>query len=127
MKQRQTLLCAALLGFLGVALGAFGAHAFKPMLVATNRIDTFELAVRYTFYHALALLAVGLLQNFISTSTLKLSALFFMLGVLLFSGSLYLLCFTRITTFAMVTPIGGLCLLCGWILLAWSVARIKSS
>jgi uncharacterized membrane protein YgdD (TMEM256/DUF423 family) len=56
-----------------------------------------------------------------------LSALFFMLGVLLFSGSLYLLCFTRITTFAMVTPIGGLCLLCGWILLVWSVARRKSS
>lgn len=125
MNQRSSLLAGAILGGLGVALGAFGAHAFKPMLVETGRMETYELAVRYEFYHALALLATGILQQFIQTKYIRLASLFFLLGTLLFSGSLYLLCFTNITLFAMATPFGGVLLISGWILLTIGIISWK--
>lgn len=91
MNQQKSLLAGALLGALGVALGAFGAHALKPMLTASGRLETYELAVRYEFYHALALLLTGALQQFINSNFIKRASLFFLLGTVLFSGSLYLL------------------------------------
>lgn len=125
MNQRSSVLAGAILGALGVALGAFGAHAFKPMLVETGRLETYELAVRYEFYHALALLTTGILQQFIQTKYIRLASLFFLLGTLLFSGSLYLLCFTNITLFAMATPLGGVLLISGWILLTIGIISWK--
>lgn len=123
MNQQRTLLAGALLGGIGVALGAFGAHALKTMLTSTGRLETFELAVRYEFYHALALLATGVLQHFIHTVFIRFASRFFLLGTLLFSGSLYLLCFTNNTLFAMITPVGGVLLILGWIFLALSIIR----
>jgi uncharacterized membrane protein YgdD (TMEM256/DUF423 family) len=117
MKKHNTLLAGAIFGFLGVALGAFGAHALKPMLIATGRLETFELAVRYQFYHALALLLVGLLQQKYSNTKLTYSATLFVLGILIFSGSLYALCFTQASSFGWITPLGGICLLLGWVML----------
>jgi uncharacterized membrane protein YgdD (TMEM256/DUF423 family) len=125
MNQRSSLLAGAILGALGVALGAFGAHAFKPMLVETGRLETYELAVRYAFYHALALLSAGILQHFIQTKYTRLASLFFLLGTILFSGSLYLLCFTNIALFAMATPFGGVLLISGWILLSIGIISWK--
>lgn len=121
MNQRASLLTGALFGLLGVALGAFGAHALKDMLTASGRLDTYELAVRYQFYHTFALLAVGLLQQTMISKYLKLASIFFLSGTMLFSGSLYLLCFTGSTGFAMVTPFGGVLLIFGWVLLAVGV------
>lgn len=108
------LVAGGVLGFLGVGLGAFGAHALKPFLVQNNRLDTFELAVRYQFYHALALLATGILIHFISSPKFKYAIICFLLGVLFFSGSLYTLCFTGIGVFGAITPFGGILLLLGW-------------
>ena len=108
------LVAGGILGFLGVALGAFGAHALKPFLIENNRLDTFELAVRYQFYHALALLATGVLTHIIGSSRFKYATICFLLGVLFFSGSLYTLCFTGIGVWGAVTPIGGVLLLLGW-------------
>lgn len=125
MNQRSSLLTGAILGALGVALGAFGAHAFKPMLVETGRLETYELAVRYEFYHAFALLSAGILQQFIQTKYIRLASLFFLLGTLFFSGSLYLLCFTSNSLFAMATPLGGVLLISGWILLAFGIISWK--
>ena len=125
MNQRSSLLAGAILGALGVALGAFGAHAFKSMLMETGRLETYELAVRYEFYHALALLATGILQQFIQTKYIRLASLFFLLGTLLFSGSLYLLCFTNNSLFAMATPFGGVLLISGWVLLTISIISWK--
>jgi uncharacterized membrane protein YgdD (TMEM256/DUF423 family) len=125
MNQRSSLLAGTILGALGVALGAFGAHAFKPMLVETGRLETYELAVRYEFYHALALLSAGILQQFIQTKYTRLASLFFLLGTLLFSGSLYLLCFTNNSLFAMATPFGGVLLISGWVLLAIGIISWK--
>jgi uncharacterized membrane protein YgdD (TMEM256/DUF423 family) len=127
MKQNNTLLSGAILGFLGVALGAFGAHALKPMLIASGRLETFELAVRYQFYHALALIFVGLLQHYYTDSKLKYSASLFLIGTCIFSGSLYALCFTQQTGFGMITPLGGICMLLGWALVAFTFLRNKKS
>src|SRR5688572_26637630 len=99
MNQQKTLLAGAILGGLGVALGAFGAHALKNILISTGRLDTFELAVRYEFYHAFALLFIGVLQQFLSSKYLKTAALFFLSGTILFSGSLFLFCLTNNTLF----------------------------
>lgn len=126
MNTKNTLITGALMGLLGVALGAFGAHALKPMLIETGRLDTFELAVRYQFYHAGALLVTGILQHLFSSRRLKWVALLFLSGILLFSGSLYLLCFTGISSMAMITPAGGVLLIGGWLVMILALAkRIK--
>lgn len=123
LNQRQTLTAGALLGALGVALGAFGAHAIKPTLMANQSLDTYELAVRYQFYHAFALLIVGLLMEKIENKTLMSSATCMIVGVALFSGSLYALAFKTGKAIAFVTPIGGLFLIAGWVLLLISVVK----
>lgn len=125
MNQRISLLTGSLLGLLGVALGAFGAHALKAQLTAAGRLDTYELAVRYQFYHAFALLAAGLLQYHITSGYLKTASVFFVGGTLLFSGSLYILCLSGRTGIAMVTPFGGVLLIFGWIFLAIAIFNGK--
>lgn len=127
LTQKQTILVASALGFLAVALGAFGAHALKEMLSASGRLETYELAVRYHFYHALTLLAVGILMDRISDTSLRLSATFLLIGIVLFSGSLYALCLLNISRIAMITPIGGVFLLGGWATLFLSVIRTSKT
>lgn len=122
MNKKSALLCGAFMGGLGVAFGAFGAHALKPFLAEAGRVETFELAVRYQFYHAFALLITGLLMNHFTTKLLYYSAIFFVLGIIFFSGSLYGLCFTSIP-FHYVTPLGGLFFLTGWVFLAVGVYK----
>lgn len=123
MNQQTSLFWGAIMGGAAVAIGAFGAHALKPVLVAASRENTFELAVRYQFYHALALLFVGLLAKQIPSTQLRLSALFFLTGILIFSGSLYVLCLTGITWLGAVTPFGGISFLAGWTLLAVGIGK----
>lgn len=126
MKKQHTLLSGAILGFLSVALGAFGAHALKPLLSELGRIETFELAVRYQFFHALALLIIGLLQQHTSELKLNYSAALLSIGVFIFSGSLYLLSFMNNSALGMITPIGGFCLLAGWATLIFSFIPPKN-
>ncbi len=114
LSQRSTLLTGAVFGGLGVALGAFGAHALKPILIATNHLDTYELAVRYQFYHAFALLFIGLLMGGTPNSKFKSAALFMTLGTILFCGSLYALAFDSAKSIAVITPIGGVFFILGW-------------
>jgi uncharacterized membrane protein YgdD (TMEM256/DUF423 family) len=122
LSQRSTLIIGALFGGLGVALGAFGAHALKPILIASNHLDTYELAVRYQFYHSFAILIIGLLMNDNSSnSQLKSAALFMVLGTILFCGSLYVLAFNGPKGIAFVTPIGGVFFILGWIWMSLGV------
>jgi uncharacterized membrane protein YgdD (TMEM256/DUF423 family) len=123
MNQRSTLVAAAVLGFLAVGLGAFGAHAFKPALVASGRMDTYELAVRYQFYHVFALLASGILMSYFAGPLLRAASSCFMAGVVIFCGSLYALSFTGVALFGAVTPFGGLAFLAGWICLTAAVMK----
>jgi uncharacterized membrane protein YgdD (TMEM256/DUF423 family) len=119
MFSTKTILAvAATTGGLAVALGAFGAHALKNTLLASGSLDTYEVAVRYQFYHALALLAIGILQDQRPESRgLGWAGIFMTTGVLLFSGSLYVLALTSVRGVGVVTPVGGLFLLAGWIFL----------
>ena len=117
------LLSGSVLGLLGVATGAFGAHALKGMLEAAGRADTFETGVRYLFYHAIALVLVGILSKEFPGNTIYWSGNAFILGTLIFSGSLFLICFTGINVFGAVAPIGGTMLIIGWALLFWSVFK----
>lgn len=123
MNSRTTIMLGCLFGLLGVAIGAFGAHALKPMLLESGRVETFELAVRYQFYHAFALLATGLLMNQLPIRFLKFASLFFTGGIIFFSGSLYLLCFTGIGVLGAITPIGGVLFISGWVCLLISAAK----
>lgn len=115
---------AAISGFIAVCLGAFGAHALKDKLESAGYLETFHTAVAYQFYHTLALLAIGLLSMKYPSSLITYSGYAMMNGMLIFSGSLYLLCFTGTKWLGAVTPIGGLSFLAGWILLF--VAVVKS-
>jgi len=123
MNQKAVLLVACALGFVGVALGAFGAHALKPTLEANGRLDTYELAVRYQFYHALALLGLGLLMNMVRADLLSTAAVFLLIGVILFSGSLYILSLASIRWVAFITPFGGVSMLAGWALAGWAIYK----
>lgn len=114
MNQRHTLLAGAVLGLSAVIIGAFGAHALKSLLVASGRTETYELAVQYQFYHALAMLLAGSLMTRYNTVLLRYSAICFISGVVLFSGSLYVLCFTGLGGLGAVTPVGGLLFMMGW-------------
>ena len=120
MTARWMLLIATVYGFAAVALGAFGAHALKPVLTDYTR-GIYQTAVDYQFYHALALLAAGLLQLHLNHRGFRLAGLCFSLGVLLFSGSLYVLALSGIHWLGAVTPVGGLLMLSGWLCLGWGV------
>jgi uncharacterized membrane protein YgdD (TMEM256/DUF423 family) len=123
MTQRSVLLTGGILAGLAVAIGAFGAHGLREILMANQRAETFELAVKYQFYHSLALLITGVLMNFYPTKRLSLAAMSFISGIILFSGSLYVLSLSGITKLGAVTPLGGVGFLVGWIMLVMSVAR----
>lgn len=117
----------ALFGALAVALGAFGAHALKASLEASNRLDTFETAVKYQFYHALALVLIGFMlreQSGEVSKWLSWSGYSFIGGILIFSGSLYAICFTGITRFGATAPIGGLLMILGWVLLLLAAGKL---
>ncbi|MBW3130954.1 DUF423 domain-containing protein [Hymenobacter profundi] len=125
MTARLILQLAALLGALGVSIGAFGAHGLRTMLEATGRFDTFETAVRYQFYHTLSLLAVGILLYVRpELRLLGTTAGLWLGGILIFSGSLYVLCFTGIKWLGAVTPLGGLLFIAGWITLLLAARQL---
>lgn len=108
----------SLSGGLAVALGAFGAHALKARLTS-DLLATFETGVRYQMYHALAMLGVAAAMVRWPASTMpNMAGWLFVAGTLLFSGSLYLLCFTHKRWLGAVTPFGGLAFIAGWVCLA---------
>jgi uncharacterized membrane protein YgdD (TMEM256/DUF423 family) len=111
----------SLSGFIGVALGAFAAHALKARLDADHLVS-FEIGVRYQMYHAFALLAVGWAHTHWPGAVLSASGWLFVIGTVLFSGSLYALSLSGLRwRLGAITPIGGCALLAGWLCLAWAV------
>jgi len=115
---------AALSGFLAVGFGAFGAHALRTRL-DESALAVYQTAVQYHFYHSLALLGVGLFCLWQPQSRLLVSSGWaFALGILVFSGSLYLLSLTGIRWLGAITPIGGLAFMVGWFLLFLAAWRL---
>lgn len=110
----------ALMGALGVATGAFGAHALRERL-SPEDLGIFEIGVRYWMYHSFAVLFCGLIATRIDTGLLRAAAICFIAGTLIFSGTLYALVLTGHRWLGAVTPLGGVLLIVGWCLLAFSV------
>ncbi len=113
------LAIAAVNGLISVAAGAFGAHGLKARVTARH-LEAFETGARYQMYHALALLAVAWLISRGAAPHANAAGWFFVIGVVLFSGSLYALSLTGFDRLGMVTPLGGLAFMVGWALLAWA-------
>ena len=121
--QKIILFAAAILGAVSVGIGAFGAHGLKAILTENQRMDTFETAVKYQFYHTLAMFMIGLLMYRIHSGLLPYAAWSMLAGIIVFSGSLYVLSLTNAGYWGAVTPIGGLFFIVGWIILAISILK----
>lgn len=117
---RIFLLLGSVAGLLAVAVGAFGAHALRGRL-GGDMLNTFEIGARYHMYHALALLAVAWVASRWPGPAASAAGWLFVAGIVLFSGSLYLLALTGHRWLGAVTPLGGLCFLGGWLALARAV------
>ncbi|RZA00593.1 MAG: DUF423 domain-containing protein [Moraxellaceae bacterium] len=120
--QRFLLSSAALSGFLAVCLGAFAAHGLKSQ-ISIDALAIWQTGVQYQMYHALTLLAVGLLYQQQTVKALKIAGLAFIIGTLLFSGSLYALALGAPRPLGMITPLGGTGFLVGWIALFYYALR----
>ena len=120
--EKQWIVLGSAFALTAVALGAFGAHALRNMLQAES-LAIFETGVRYQMYHALGLLAVGVLAPYLTSPPVAVSGWLFTIGIVIFSGSLYALSWSGIGILGAITPIGGLCLLAGWGALIISALR----
>lgn len=125
MTAKVVFIFASVAGFLAVALGAFGAHALKASLTP-ELLASWHTAVQYQFIHALALLFVGLVMMAQPSALATASAIAFILGIVLFSGSIYALVLSGPRILGPVTPLGGLCLMLGWVLLAICTFKLPS-
>ena len=124
---KRFLKIAALTGALSVMLGAFAAHGLKNLLSAVN-LQVFETAVRYQFYHVFALLAVGILYKEFPGKLMAWAGNLFVAGMILFSGSLYLLCYVKhvaipLNWFGAITPFGGAAFIAGWVMLFLAIIK----
>jgi uncharacterized membrane protein YgdD (TMEM256/DUF423 family) len=120
---RVWLVIAALNGSTAVAAGAFAAHALQNRLDA-HALQVFETAVRYQMYHALAIGLAAFAMREKATGPAQMAAALFLAGIVLFSGPLYLLALTGTRAFAIITPLGGVAFLIGWLTLAWAGSRL---
>ncbi|GAB6388570.1 DUF423 domain-containing protein [Stutzerimonas marianensis] len=121
---RLFLLLAGVFGLTGVALGAFAAHGLKSRL-APEMLAVFQTGVQYQMYHALALLAVALLSLHMPGRLLSAAGGLFAVGILLFSGSLYLLTLTGVGKLGIITPFGGVAFLAGWLCLVFAAWNLR--
>ena len=122
------LVLGSILAGLGVVLGAFGAHGLKQ-LVPPETVSSYQTGVQYQMYHAFALLIIGILSERLSSNLVNWASVFFVLGIVLFSGSLYLLASLKamnkvgVSGVGIITPIGGLMFIAGWILLLIAIIK----
>ena len=125
MKQRTILITGAVFMALAVILGAFGAHALKKVL-SPEMLTIYHTGVEYQFYHALGLLIIGLTGFHIQSKYLNWAGLLLTLGIIIFSGSLYVLTLTGIKVLGAITPLGGVSFIVGWIYFAVAFIKNKS-
>lgn len=121
MRAKIIILIAAVSGILVVGLGAIGSHALEDLLIANNRVETFQTAIRYHSFHTVALLCLGILERLINSRRLVYGTCAMLIGMILFSGSLYLLSIFNHIYFAYITPFGGVLLILSWLILFFAV------
>ena len=129
MTSKTILISGAILAAIAVILGAFGAHALREKL-PVDQLQVFETGVRYQFYHAFALMLTGVLLVLLPHPAIQRAGVFFLLGILLFSGSIYLLSTRELLGIAgwksvlgPLTPLGGLSFIIGWIMLTYGILK----
>ncbi|MCP4460768.1 MAG: DUF423 domain-containing protein [Cytophagales bacterium] len=122
---KLTLIFATISGMLSVGLGAFGAHVLKEKLEVSRLLLTYQTAVQYQFYHTLVLLAIGLLMTKYSSHWLSYSSYAMMIGIIVFSGSLYVLSLSGVKWLGAITPLGGLAFILGWGCLLMACLKIE--
>jgi len=116
------IIIGCLLSGIAILFGAFGAHALKSKVTPEDLL-IFETGVRYQIYHSIGLILIGILGFNLSLDILELPANLFISGIIIFSGSLYLLVLTNIRWLGAITPLGGLCFIIGWCLLAFNIYK----
>ena len=117
----------ALFCFLGVVAGALGAHAVRELLEQSAGTGNYLLATDYMFYHGLSLIAAGVLKDRGCPAPVDLAGWLFIAGSILFQGNLYLIALAEVKTLQSMTPVGGLCLMAGWLALAIAAVRSKTN
>lgn len=122
MQASSFIATAAILMFIGVAAGAFGAHGLKQMLSA-DMLAIWQTAVSYQMVHGLGMLALGIMLQQQDNALLRKAAWAMLAGVVIFSGSLYALALTGVRILGAITPIGGVAFLAAWAMLAWAAIR----
>ncbi|MBC1742979.1 DUF423 domain-containing protein [Listeria welshimeri] len=118
---KKTIITGAVFAGLAVLLGAFGAHALKDVL--GRYASTWETGVQYQMFHAVGILIIGLLMEKQTSRLYNWAAILFSVGILFFSGSLYVLSISKVTVLGAITPIGGVCFVVGWFLLILGVSK----
>ena len=109
----------AIFGLLSVIIGALGAHSLESII--NNKIDIFKTGVQYQMFHSLALILLGVISRITNLDLTKISYLF-CAGIILFSGSLYLIAIFKILKFGIITPLGGLLFIAGWLLMIYKIS-----
>ncbi|RPF54050.1 DUF423 domain-containing protein [Aquisalibacillus elongatus] len=120
---KALLLIGVINGFLAVALGAFGAHGLEGKL-SDKMLETWEKAVQYQMFHTMAIFIAAILLIRFDISSFATAGWTFLIGIILFSGSLYIYSLTQVKTFAMITPIGGVAFLIGWVLIGLGAMKV---
>ncbi|MBC2042461.1 DUF423 domain-containing protein [Listeria welshimeri] len=118
---KKTIITGAVFAGLAVLLGAFGAHALKDVL--GRYASTWETGVQYQMFHAVGILIIGLLMEKQTSRLYNWAAILFSVGIVFFSGSLYVLSISKVTVLGAITPIGGVCFVVGWFLLILGVSK----
>jgi uncharacterized membrane protein YgdD (TMEM256/DUF423 family) len=122
--QKRFLITGGVMGLLGVAIGAFGSHGLSALLEANGRTGTFDTAVQYHLIHAVMLVLVAVLQGKSSSHpAMTWAGYFFLAGILLFSGSLYILAILNIGIMGAIAPLGGTSMILGWGSIAWGAYK----
>ena len=128
--QKIFLTYGSIFGILGVILGAMGAHALKSQL-SSEQLVSYETGIKFQMYHAIALILIALLIDKLDNKSLRYSGYFFIAGVFLFSGSVYLLSLKNVlgienwTFLGPITPFGGVCFIIGWIFILLAAIKLK--
>ncbi|MFC2123305.1 DUF423 domain-containing protein [Bacteroidota bacterium] len=108
-------------GALAVLLGAFGKHALEPHLIESGYLDTYQTASNYHFYHTFGIITIGLVAGFTKNKKLESAGWLMLTGLVFFSGSLYILCFSVLKFWVLITPVGGILLVVSWLLAAYLI------
>ena len=121
---KRFVFLGAIFCFLGVLGGALGAHALREYLIQSKGLGNFELATDYMFYHGMGLIFVGVLQGRYPELSFQFAGWLFVAGTILFQGNLYLKCLFNFRMLGILTPVGGICLMAGWLMFAAQALKI---